>query len=100
MLLTHVLVFLLAEEEVEQLHTKVDLVITLGGDGTVLWVIFLTLTISFYGCQIINFRFLKADVTLFLLVMWPLPFYLVYGFGWFMMFMLEGLSVWIFQQEF
>ena len=28
----------MTEEEVLDLHTKVDLVITLGGDGTVLWV--------------------------------------------------------------
>ena len=27
-----------AEDEVSNLHSKVDLVITLGGDGTVLWV--------------------------------------------------------------
>jgi hypothetical protein len=27
-----------AEKEVLSLHTKVDLVVTLGGDGTVLWV--------------------------------------------------------------
>lgn len=32
---------LLIEQEVHEVHTKVDLVITLGGDGTVLWVFFL-----------------------------------------------------------
>lgn len=26
------------DEEIKLLHTKVDLVVTLGGDGTVLWV--------------------------------------------------------------
>jgi NAD kinase len=30
--------FLLVDKEILRLHTKVDLVITLGGDGTVLWV--------------------------------------------------------------
>lgn len=40
---------LFTEEEVLQLHTKVDLVITLGGDGTVLWVIFLKNHFIFLG---------------------------------------------------
>lgn len=30
--------FSLVDKEILMLHTKVDLVITLGGDGTVLWV--------------------------------------------------------------
>jgi NAD kinase len=29
---------ILVDEEAKMLHTKVDLVVTLGGDGTVLWV--------------------------------------------------------------
>jgi len=28
----------LTDQEVKALHTKVDLIVTLGGDGTVLWV--------------------------------------------------------------
>lgn len=28
----------LTDEEMKTLHTKVDLIVTLGGDGTVLWV--------------------------------------------------------------
>ena len=32
-----------AEKEILSLHTKVDLVVTLGGDGTVLWVCYFSL---------------------------------------------------------
>lgn len=40
MFLSHLLSFLhdIADKEILLLHTKVDLVVTLGGDGTVLWV--------------------------------------------------------------
>ena len=41
-----------AEDEVSNLHSKVDLVITLGGDGTVLWVYYLILSSL---CQILSY---------------------------------------------
>lgn len=41
-----VLVLIIAEKEVLLLHTKVDLVVTLGGDGTVLWVCEFNLILS------------------------------------------------------
>lgn len=37
---------LIADKEVLLLHTKVDLVVTLGGDGTVLWVCAFTLILA------------------------------------------------------
>lgn len=42
------LFYLLADDEIMLLHTKVDLVVTLGGDGTVLWV-----------CQTISFSWVS-----------------------------------------
>ena len=37
---------LIADKEVLRLHSKVDLVVTLGGDGTVLWVCAFTLILA------------------------------------------------------
>lgn len=42
-LLLSLIFYSLTDEEVLLLHTKVDLVVTLGGDGTVLWVCLLFL---------------------------------------------------------
>lgn len=45
-----VIIYALADKEIVLLHMKVDLVVTLGGDGTVLWVSFkisLTKSISY-----------------------------------------------------
>lgn len=34
--------YILTDQEAKILHTKIDLIVTLGGDGTVLWVCFLS----------------------------------------------------------
>ena len=40
--------FHIADKEILFLHSKVDLVVTLGGDGTVLWVCAFTLIFAFF----------------------------------------------------
>jgi NAD+ kinase len=44
------------DQEVKALHTKVDLIVTLGGDGTVLWVRCLRYVTLYceYGCFVVS----------------------------------------------
>ena len=57
---------LIADKEVLLLHTKVDLVVTLGGDGTVLWVCAFTLILAiiFKSESIITLKYFFRVLTL------------------------------------